>query len=106
MREDGNGPSDAVHASASRGPSSVKALILAAGRGQRLGRPTPKALLEFDGRTLLERHVSALQAHGIHDISITVGYRSRAIRSEIARLAVPHGVVLVDNPRYLEGSLV
>ena len=106
MKKPGEKKSKAAHASASRGPSSIKAIILAAGRGQRLGRPTPKALLEFDGRTLLERHVSALQAHGIHDISITVGYRSKAIRSEIARLAIPHGVVLVDNPRYLQGSLV
>lgn len=106
MREDGNGPSDAVHASASTGQSPIKAIILAAGRGHRLGRPEPKALLEFDGRTLLERHVTALQAHGICDISITVGYRSKAIRSEIAKLSIPEGIELVDNPRYQQGSLV
>lgn len=106
MREDGNDPSGAVHASAPTGESPIKAVILAAGRGNRLGRPEPKALLEFDGRTLLERHVTALQAHGIYDISITVGYRSEAIRSEIARLSIPEGIELVDNPRYQQGSLV
>ena len=98
--------SKAAHAPLSRGQSTIKAIILAAGRGQRLGRPKPKALLEFDGRTLLERHISALRAHGVHDISITVGYRSTAIRSEIARLGIAHGVVLVDNPQYHQGSLV
>ncbi len=98
--------SKAAHAPASRQRSAIKAIILAAGRGQRLGHPKPKALLEFDGRTLLERHIIALQAHGIHDISITVGYRSAAIRSEIAKLGIAHGVVLVDNPHYHQGSLV
>jgi choline kinase len=106
MRTPRKGPSKTAPASESRGQSSIKAIILAAGRGRRLGFPKPKALLEFDGRTLLARHITALQAHGVHDISITVGYRSEAIGSEIARLAIPHGVVLVDNPDYHQGSLV
>jgi choline kinase len=63
-------------------------------------------LLEFDGKTLLERHVAALQAHGVDDISITVGYRSRAIRGEVARLGMDHRIKLVDNPQYHQGSLV
>ncbi len=89
-----------------RKQSSMSAIILAAGRGRRLGQPKPKALLEFDGKTLLERHIAALRAHGVHDISITVGYQSMAIRSEIARLGVADGVTLVDNPYFLQGSLV
>jgi choline kinase len=91
---------------APRERSRTKAIILAAGRGRRLGYPKPKALLKFGGETLLERHIAALEAHGIDDISITVGYQSAAVRREIARLGAGHHTVLVDNPDYREGSLV
>ena len=44
----------------------MRAIILAAGRGMRLqqaaGRQMPKALLPFDGLTLLERHLRLEQA--------------------------------------------
>lgn len=91
------------------GPSArspITAIILAAGCGRRLGDPKPKALLEFGGKTLLERHIAALNAHGVDDISITVGYECDAIRREIDRLRVGDKVALVDNPRYRKGSLV
>ncbi|MEA2781913.1 MAG: hypothetical protein QOK29_3457 [Rhodospirillaceae bacterium] len=84
----------------------IRAIILAAGRGRRLGNPMPKALLEFGGKTLLERHIAVLQAHGVDDISITVGYESQAIHREITRLRVSDHVALVYNPHYDQGSLV
>lgn len=39
---------------------SVAALVLAAGRGERLGEPVPKAYVFLRGKTLLERSVEAL----------------------------------------------
>ena len=36
------------------------AVILAAGRGRRLGSDRPKGLLEFGGRTLIARHLDNL----------------------------------------------
>ena len=100
-----NDLSNAPDVLAPREQTAISAIILAAGRGRRLGQPKPKALLEFDGKTLLERHIAALRAHGVHDISITVGYQSGAIRGEVARLGAD-GVTLVDNPYFLQGSLV
>jgi len=51
----------------------VKAMILAAGRGERM-RPltdaTPKPLLRIGGQTLIERHVNALAAAGIRELVI------------------------------------
>lgn len=51
----------------------MKAMILAAGRGERM-RPltdeVPKPLLEVGGRPLLAYHLSALDAAGIHDVVI------------------------------------
>ena len=48
----------------------LRAVLLAAGRGERL-RPltesVPKALVEVRGETLLERHLRALQRAGIHN---------------------------------------
>jgi choline kinase len=84
----------------------ISAIILAAGSGRRLGMAIPKIMLEFGGKTLLERHVAALHANGVNDIAITVGYRAELIRDELARIGVLDRVVLVDNPRYREGSLV
>lgn len=51
----------------------MKAMILAAGRGERM-RPltdaTPKPLLRIGGQTLIERHVNALAAAGVRELVI------------------------------------
>lgn len=82
------------------------AIILAAGVGRRLGNASPKVLLDFGGRSLLERHLAALRANGVGDIAITVGHRSDLIRAELSRLGVLEHVALIENPRYREGSVV
>ena len=91
------------------GQRVASAIILAAGVGRRLGGAAgdaPKILLEFGGRTLLERHLEALRAHGVTDVSVTVGHRRELIEGELRRLGARDRVELVDNPRYREGSLV
>ena len=53
----------------------MKAMILAAGLGTRLRPLTddrPKALVEVDGRTLLELTLSRLRAFGIRDVIVNV----------------------------------
>src|SRR6202034_3089496 len=53
----------------------MKAMILAAGLGTRLRPLTddrPKALVEIDGRTLLEIALSRLRAFGVQDVIINV----------------------------------
>jgi 2-aminoethylphosphonate-pyruvate transaminase len=86
--------------------SSPSAIILAAGVGRRLGRAVPKVLLEFGGKSLLERHLTALHANNVRSIAITVGHRPDLIRAELRRLGVLDCVILVENPRYREGSVV
>ncbi len=55
----------------------MKALILSAGRGERM-RPltddTPKPLLRAGNRALIEYHLDALARAGIHDIVINISY--------------------------------
>jgi len=60
----------------------MKAMILAAGRGERM-RPltdqTPKPLLEVNGKTLIEYHIEALVRAGISEIVINHGWLGEQI---------------------------
>jgi N-acetyl-alpha-D-muramate 1-phosphate uridylyltransferase len=55
----------------------MKALILAAGRGERM-RPltdtTPKPLLKLRGKPLIEWHLEALARGGVHDVVINTAW--------------------------------
>jgi choline kinase len=84
------------------------AVILAAGVGRRLGdsHDGPKALLEFEGRTLLARHIRNLEAAGVREIAFTVGHEAQAIRDAVAMLHTTTQIAFIDNPRYQRGSLV
>lgn len=56
----------------------MKAILLAAGRGSRLGSLTdekPKALVEFNGVPLVRRAVDSLRTGGISQVGIVCGYR-------------------------------
>ncbi len=84
------------------------AVILAAGVGRRLGatHDGPKALLDFAGRTLLERHIRNLEALGVREISFTVGYESNRLREAVAAMTTAAEIGFVENPQYRRGSLV
>ena len=60
----------------------MKAMILAAGRGERL-RPltdeTPKPLLNVDGRPLIEVHLRRLAAAGFREVVINLGWLGERI---------------------------
>ncbi len=64
------------HAVGERG-GHVKALILAAGRGERM-RPltdhTPKPLLKVHGKPLIEWHIEALARGGVRDIVVNTAW--------------------------------
>jgi len=85
---------------------SAVAVILAAGVGRRLGVDEPKALLSFDGKSLLQRHLEHLFAEGVGQVSITIGHRGDSLRAEVDRLGHAERVSFVENPRFTEGSLV
>jgi len=82
----------------------MKAIILSAGQGSRLlplTQDRPKCLLPIGPHTLLEWQVRAIEACGITDISIVIGFKSEMMEAELARLAHP-GLTLrpVFNPFY------
>ncbi|OGT07446.1 MAG: hypothetical protein A2103_04215 [Gammaproteobacteria bacterium GWF2_41_13] len=60
----------------------MKAIILAAGMGTRMGKyakEIPKGMVSFNGKPLLQWQIERLRAVGISDISIVTGYEARAI---------------------------
>ena len=59
-----------------------KALIIAAGLGSRLKKHTenlPKCMLDFGGKTLLQRQLDAYKKNSITDISVIRGYKKEKI---------------------------
>lgn len=73
---------------------SIAGIILAAGFSTRMGRP--KALLELDGRTFLERCVAALRGGGAEEIVVVTGAAHDAIANH-ARHRALH-LLLQRNP--------
>ncbi|MDC0517574.1 helix-turn-helix domain-containing protein [Candidatus Pelagibacter sp.] len=61
---------------------SSKALIIAAGLGSRLKKHTenlPKCMLDFGGKTLLQRQIDSYKICGVKDISLIRGYKKEKI---------------------------
>jgi len=86
----------------------LKAVMLAAGLGRRLsgsGREyPPKALLQFGGKSLLERHIEVLRHLGLDELVVVVGYRAELIDAELQRAGAGDFVRTLHNPRFALGS--
>lgn len=82
----------------------VHVIVLAAGRGSRLGAlgdATPKWLLPVAGRTLADRHLEGIgRGAAVASVSVVVGHAARAIEDELA--ARPETVRIVHNPEFAE----
>jgi choline kinase len=79
----------------------MRALILAAGRGSRmgaLGEDRPKCLVELDGRPLLDRQIAALRRGGAQEIGIVRGYRAEMLNFP--------GLRYFDNARWAQTNMV
>ena len=64
----------------------MKVMLLAAGRGERMGPLTadlPKPLLSLGPETLIERHLRRLADAGFREVVINLSYRGGQIRSAI-----------------------
>lgn len=75
----------------------ITALVLAAGRSQRMG--TPKLLLTLRGSTLVARAVAAARASRCDDVLAVLGEMADRVGPE----ASAAGARTVFNPRYREG---
>jgi len=87
----------------------MKAIILAAGRGERLGDAAagrPKCLLRFGGKTLLQRHIENLDRLDAGRIIIVTGYRHEQLETALAQIKSRTPVETIVNPDYELGSIV
>jgi choline kinase len=81
----------------------MKAIILSAGQGSRLGQLTvdrPKCLIDFGGRTLLDRQLDTLKANGVKEAVVVTGFHEDLIQSAIGRRSGGPAVTTVFNPFY------
>lgn len=80
-----------------------KAIIVAAGRGRRLGDETdeiPKCMVQVAGRPILHWQLAALEAAGIQDVVVVRGYLGERIRSPGMRLR------FIDNPDWQSNNIL
>lgn len=64
----------------------MKAIILAAGIGSRLGdvtKTTPKCLINIGGKIIAEYQIEALNANNITDISIVIGHQAEKVKNAL-----------------------
>jgi choline kinase len=79
----------------------MKAIILAAGRGSRMGSLTtdqPKCLTVVHGKSLIEHQINALSEAGIKEIAIVTGYKSEMLNT--------YGTSHFHNPWWEETNMV
>jgi choline kinase len=80
----------------------IRGIVLCAGRGGRL-RPftddTPKCLLSFGGKTILERCLDGLRAAGVGDIILVTGYHRELIERFVEERGTT-GITFVVNEAY------
>ena len=80
-----------------------KAIILAAGRGERMKSITellPKCLAPSNGRPLLSYSLEALESNGIKETVIVVGYLSSEIRDTFGGAYGSMKLTYIENPHY------
>ena len=81
--------------------SNNKALIIAAGLGSRLKKHTenlPKCMLDFGGKTLLQRQLDSYKKCGIKDISLIRGYKKEKINYK--------GIEYFENTDYKNNNIL
>ena len=79
----------------------MKTIILAAGQGTRLKKYTqdlPKGMLEFQGKTMIQRQIELYRRCGIGDIVVVRGFAGKKITYE--------GVKYYTNADYANTNMV
>jgi choline kinase len=79
----------------------MRGIILAAGRGSRLGSYTvdrPKGLVPLRGKGIMEWQLQAIRAAGIEEVAVVRGYQAE-------RISLP-SVSCFENPRWAETNMV
>ena len=83
----------------------MKAFILAAGQGTRMGSETddkPKCMITYKGKPLIDYTIKTLQACGIEDIIIINGYKKEVLESHLSNKSIR----FITNKEYYKTNMV
>ncbi len=82
----------------------VTAVVLAAGRGERMGLPAGqcKQLLPWGDTTILGQTIRQVQGSAVQEVLVITGYLAAAVAAE-ARV---HGAAVLHNPDYEQGEMI
>ena len=81
--------------------ANLRAVLLAAGRGTRMGGETPKTLLPVgDHEPLLHYILSGLAAAGVQDLFVVTGHRPAEVQDYVAARSAFATVTFLRNPRF------
>ena len=84
-----------------------RAIVIAAGRGRRLGQHTeeiPKCLVEVGGQPILGWVWQALRRSGIDEVVMIRGYRGDVLEAGTRRLGIP--ARFVENPEWATNNVL
>ena len=82
----------------------MRAIILAAGAGRRLGLSMPKSMIDLAGRSILHRQLDAFRSAGVDDFIVVVGHACEQVVEHLA--GQPGRFTFVLNERYAETNTV
>ena len=85
----------------------MQAVILAAGKGTRLKAKTdtlPKAMIEIEGKPLLEYSLDALIEYGLSDVIMVVGFRHETISRRFGNQYRGLNIQYVENDKYADSG--
>ena len=79
--------------------SGISAIVLAAGESTRMGRL--KALVPWQGKTLIEYQVESLFDSGVSEVVVVVGHLADQVAAPVISNS---GVIIATNPEYRRGK--
>lgn len=74
------------------------AIILAAGRGSRMGKLTndrPKCMMKINNKTIIQRTIDVLKYKNINNIVVITGYKSDILREHLNN--IDKGIKIIEN---------
>lgn len=81
----------------------MKAIILAAGKGSRLGKfnnNMPKSMLEFNNKSIIQHQIQICQAIGIKHFVVVIGYKQQILKQHILSFLNKTNCTFVENEKF------
>nr|AIF00976.1 Transcriptional regulator [uncultured marine thaumarchaeote KM3_13_H10] len=78
----------------------MNVIILAAGSGIRLGQhtqDTPKALVDVNGKSILDRQILSLRKHGVDKIFVVTGFKKENMFEKMLSIFLIQNILKLTN---------